>query len=86
MEGLLRFATAKGHPEKFHVTMTRAWLDIINAARHAHPDLDPASLVEACPELLDRNALFRFYTPERLNSDEARAGWIAPDRAEIGRI
>jgi hypothetical protein len=86
MEGLLRFATAKGHPEKFHVTMTHAWLDVIDAARHAHPDLDPAALVDACPELLDRNALFRFYTPERLNSDEARAGWIAPDRAEIGRI
>jgi hypothetical protein len=86
MEGLPRFATAKGHPEKFHVTMTRAWLDVIDAARRAHPDLDPAALVDACPELLDRNALFRFYTPERLNSDEARAGWIPPDRAEIGRI
>jgi len=86
LQGLLRFATAKGHPEKFHVTMTRAWLDFIDAARLAHPGLSPASLVDACPELLDRNALSRFYTPERLHSDEARTGWVPPDLAEIGRI
>ena len=86
MDGLLRFAAAKGHPEKFHVTMTRAWLDLIEAARRAHPDLAPAALVDACPELLDRDALLRFYSPERLNSDEARTAWVPPDRAEIGRI
>src|SRR5436190_18474870 len=66
-DGVLRFAIAKGHPEKFHVTMTRAWLDLIDAARRAHPDLAPAALVAACPELLDRNALLRFYSPGRLN-------------------
>ena len=86
MEGLLRFATAKGHPEKFHVTMTRAWLDFIEAARLAHPRLTPSSLLDVCPELLDRNALARFYTAERLHSEEARTRWVAPDIAEIGRI
>ena len=86
MEGLLRFATAKGHPEKFHITMTRAWLDFIEAAQLAHPDLPPSSLLDVCPELLDRNALSRFYTPERLHSEEARTRWVPPDLAEIGRI
>ena len=85
-DGLLRFATAKGHPEKFHVTMTRAWLDFIEATRLAHPDLAPSSLLEVCPELLDRNALARFYTPERLHSEHARTAWVPPDLAEIGRI
>ena len=86
LDGLLRLATAKGHPEKFHVTMTRAWLDLIDAARRAHPDLASAALVDACPDLLDRNALNRFYTPGRLHSDEARTRWVPPDLAEIGRI
>src|SRR4051812_50192003 len=53
-DGLLRFATLKGHPEKFHVTMTRAWVDLIDAARTARPDArDAAALVSACPLLLD---------------------------------
>lgn len=86
MDGILRFAIAKGHPGKFHVTMTRAWLELIDAARLAHPDLAPAALIEACPDLLDRDALLRFYSRERLHSDQARTAWIPPDLAEIGRI
>ena len=86
LQGLLRFAMAKGRPEKFHVTMTRAWLDFIEAARLAHPELPPSSVLEVCPELLDRNALLRFYTPERLHSEEARTGWVPPDLPEIGLI
>jgi hypothetical protein len=82
-EGLRRFAAAKGVPEKFHVTMTIAWLDLVEAARQRHPAAcDPASLVAACPELLNRDALLRFYSPERLHSDEARRGWVPPDRHE----
>lgn len=80
-EGLRRFATAKGVPEKFHVTMTIAWLDLVDDARRQYPELgDPAALVAACPELLDRDALLRFYTRERLMSDQARQQWVAPDR------
>jgi hypothetical protein len=79
--GLLRFATLKGHPEKFHVTMTRAWIDLIEAARTEHPEArDAAALVAACPELLDRNALLRFYSPELLASDIAREQFVPPDR------
>jgi hypothetical protein len=81
LEGLVRFATAKGQPEKFHVTMTHAWIDLIEAARSAHPDApDAAALVGACPELLDSDALLRFYSPERLKSADARERWVPPDR------
>ena len=81
-DGLRRFATAKGVPAKFHVTMTIAWLDLVEAARRRLPDVgDPAALVAAFPELLARDALLRFYTRERLMSDEAREKWVAPDLA-----
>ena len=86
MAGLLRFATAKGQPEKFHVTMTRAWVDLIDAARRSRPELSAAALVDARPELLDRGALLRFYSTERLNSPEARTHWVPPDLQEIDRI
>ena len=81
-DGLQRFAAAKGVPEKFHVTMTIAWLDLVDAARRRLPEVrDPAALIAAYPELLDRDALLRFYTRERLMSDEARQKWVAPDLA-----
>jgi hypothetical protein len=81
-EGLRRFAAAKGVPEKFHVTMTRAWIELVEDARRRHPEArDPASLVMACPELLNRDALLQFYSPERLKTAEAREGWVPPDRA-----
>jgi hypothetical protein len=80
-DGLRRFATAKGVPEKFHVTMTRAWVELIESARRACPQSEsPEALVASCPELLDRDALLRYYSQERLNSPEARGGWMPPDR------
>ncbi len=79
-EGLRRFAVAKGVPEKFHVTMTIAWLELVDDARTRHPEApDPSALVTVCPELLNRDALLRFYTSERLLSDEARQRWVPPD-------
>ena len=81
-EGLRRFAAVKGVPEKFHVTMTIGWLELVDDARRRHPEAcDPGALVSACPELLNRDALLRFYSSERLMSDDARQRWIPPDRA-----
>ena len=87
LEGLRRFATAKGDPQKFHVTMTRAWIALIESARGANANVrDATELVAACPVLLDRDALLRFYSRDRLNSDEARTGWIPPDLAPAIQI
>jgi hypothetical protein len=80
-DGVRRLAAHDGHPEKFHLTMTRAWVDLLQAARAAHPDApDPAALVAACPTLLDKDALLRFYSRESLYSELARTGWVPPDR------
>ena len=79
-EGVQRLAAGDGHPEKFHLTMTRAWVDLLQAARGAHPDaLDPPALVAACPALLDKDALLRFYSRESLHSERARTTWVPPD-------
>jgi hypothetical protein len=83
-DGLLLFATLKGHPEKFHVTMTRAWLDLLEAARRRHPGGTPAEIAAANPELLDPKALDQYYSPGRLDSETARTSWVTPDRAPVG--
>ncbi|MBA3888642.1 MAG: hypothetical protein H0X67_23385 [Acidobacteria bacterium] len=82
-DGLLLFATLKGHPEKFHVTMTRAWLEPLAAARAAQPGGDPAAFVSAWPEVLDARALRRFYSAGLLDGDAARTSWLEPDLAPL---
>jgi hypothetical protein len=80
-DGLLLFATLKGHPEKFHVTMTRAWLDLLDAVRQRHPGRTPAEIVAANPQLLNPKALDQYYSPGVLDTDGARTSWVEPDLA-----
>jgi pyridoxamine 5'-phosphate oxidase len=84
MTGLTRFATAKGAPEKFHYTLTRAWLALIADARARVPDAeDAAAILAAYPALGDPQAIERHYSSDRLASDAARRGWVEPNRAAL---
>ncbi|WP_201776829.1 hypothetical protein [Streptacidiphilus anmyonensis] len=88
-EGIRRTATAAGAPQKFHVTMTRAWVELVahhlaaddgaNPARAAGADFD--AFAARHPELLDKALLSRFYTPQTLAADTSRTTWIEPDLA-----
>jgi pyridoxamine 5'-phosphate oxidase len=87
VDGLQRFANAKGVPGKFHYTLTRAWLALILDARARYPHArTAAALVDACPLLGDVRAIDRFYSVERLGSEHARAAWVEPDRAPISAV
>lgn len=82
--GLKRFAAATGQPGKFHYTMTRAWLELIQAARLSYPDArDVDELLAACPALANSRALERYYSSEALSSAAARADWVPPDLTPI---
>ena len=79
--GLTAFAAAKGHPEKFHYTLTRAWLELIITARRQHPDVTSAAdLLVRVPALADPGSVRRFYSNAVLDGDGARRGWVPPDR------
>ena len=81
VRGLTALANAKGHPEKFHYTMTRAWLELIVAARRQHPDIGSAAdLLTRVPGLAEPRFLRRFYSDAVLDGDTARRGWVPPDR------
>jgi hypothetical protein len=84
VDGLRRFAAAKGTADKFHYTMTRAWLELIVASRRSHPQAaDADALIDACPSLATSRALARYYSEGVLSSAAARADWVPPDLMRI---
>ncbi|MCG6498824.1 hypothetical protein [Kitasatospora sp. A2-31] len=89
-EGIRRTALAAGAPEKYHATMTRAWVELVgHHAGRAGTALDGGAdrsdradfeaFADRHPELLDKALLSRFYRTATLASAEARAGWVEPD-------
>lgn len=76
---LLALAASHGVAQRFHHTLTVAWVRIIESARRPHPDMPFDALVRACPSLLDKDAPLAYYTRDVLYSDEARARWVEPN-------
>jgi hypothetical protein len=75
-----RYATHLGATEKYHETVTRAWMDLVqHAVARAQNALNFDELVTANPDLADPKALAAYYSPERLASPAARQEWVAPD-------
>lgn len=80
-KSLQRFLAHVGAPpEKYHETMTRAW---ILAVRHFMDRTAPCdssdALIERHPELLDGNIMLTHYSAGLLFSDEARRTFVEPD-------
>ncbi|MFI2735546.1 hypothetical protein [Streptomyces sp. NPDC018711] len=82
-EGIRRTATAAGAPQKFHTTMTRAWVELVAGCVRESGRQDFAAFAAHHPELLDKGLLALFYRPATLASDEARAAWVEPDLAPL---
>jgi len=77
--GIQAFAKHLGKPDLYHETLTIAWVRLI--ATHDEPSFD---------EFLSRNEhrlngalLHRFWSPERLQSEEARREWLLPDKMQL---
>ncbi len=86
LDGAVRYSRAlrrlcgrAGRPEKFHQTVTVAFLSLIaeRLAARAYPDF--ASFAAVNPDLLDPGALARWYSPRRLASRAAREAFLLPD-------
>lgn len=84
-DGILRTATAAGAPQKYHATMTRAWVELVAHAAAADPQPPTGSGFAAFaarhPDLLDKDLLSRYYRPQTLAAPEARTAWVEPDLA-----
>lgn len=80
-QGIRRTARYAGAPQKYHVTISRAWVELI--AHHvAEDDTDDFdAFAESNPPLLDKRLLSRFYRSSTLAGMPARTAWVEPDLA-----
>jgi len=67
-------------PQKYHHTVSRAWVEIV--AHHVGADPDCAdfdTFAGRHPALLDKRLLGRHYRSSTLAAGPARSGWVEPD-------
>ncbi len=80
-DGIQRFNERQGNLTGYHETITLAWVAVIERFLSVR-DLDvPVSVLagELLGQCGEKDYLLRFYSRERLFSDEARAHWVPPD-------
>jgi hypothetical protein len=77
--GLRRTARYAGAPQKYHATMSRAWVEAVAFHVGEMPGATFEQLVLANPGLLDKRLLLRFYRSPTLASPAAKTGWVPPD-------
>jgi hypothetical protein len=80
-EGIKRTARYAGRPQKFHATVSRAWVALVAHQLAAHPGDDFDEFIQRSPDLLDKRLLTRFYHSRTLAGPAARIGWVEPDKA-----
>ncbi|HLW83247.1 MAG TPA: hypothetical protein VKS20_14505 [Candidatus Acidoferrales bacterium] len=79
-QGILSFATHHGSPQKYHHTMTVAWVRLIAAAQRETPEIKRfEDFAAAHPSLLELRALSKYYSASRMGSSAARSAWVEPD-------
>ncbi len=67
-------------PQKYHHTVSRAWVELV--AYHVAEDPDCAdfdAFADRNPALLDKRLLTRHYRSATLAAAAARGGWVEPD-------
>jgi len=80
-DGIQRTARYAGAPQKYHATISRAWVELVGHHAAEQDATDFAAFAEHHAALLDKRLLTRFYRPATLAGTDARTGWIEPDLA-----
>ena len=77
-DGIQRTARYAGAPQKYHATVSRAWVEIVGHHKTEDGE-DFDAFVARHPALLDKRLLTRHYTSATLASTAAKQGWVEPD-------
>jgi hypothetical protein len=85
LSGIRKLARHFGVSEKFHHTVTAAWMRMI-AARRKPGTAVYSRWISENPELLNKDLLRVHYSDERLASEQARAGWQEPDKEPLPAV
>lgn len=75
---LRRMVAAAGQPEKYHDTITVAFMALIAERLGEDHDQDFDAFAAANPDLFDAGVLERWYGRERLFSPQARRAFVLP--------
>jgi hypothetical protein len=78
-DAITKVAAAHGEPQKFHATITGAWVRCVAVHRQRWPADTFEKFIERNPELLDAKLLGQHFSRGVLFSDAARAGLVDPD-------
>jgi hypothetical protein len=78
-QGIRAYAKHLGKPEIYHETLTIAWVRLI--ASHNEPTFD--EFLRLNEHRLNGELMHRFWSTDRLQSDNARKKWLAPDRNQL---
>lgn len=80
VSGIRHIAGAHGHAPKYHETMTRFWIWLVDHAMRARPEITSFDdFLTAYPMVLDKTLPFRHWSHDGLMSPAARAVWVDPD-------
>ena len=77
--GIQRTATYAGRPQKYHVTISRAWVELVGHHLAFSNATDFDTFAKQNPALLDKRLLTRFYRSSTLAGSQARTSWVEPD-------
>jgi hypothetical protein len=84
--GIRALAAAHGHADKYHATLSQAWVRVVALAMQHTPQGTFDELLAAHPRLLDKNLLLSHYSRTVLFGPRARDHWVAPDRRPIPAV
>jgi hypothetical protein len=80
LDGIRHFAAAHGAADRFHETLTRFWIKLVQHLVEVFPSVERFDdLVARFPLLADKTSVYRHYSHEALASPAARQGWLMPD-------
>ncbi len=74
-----RVARQHGAADKYHETITRAWLHFVAVHIQRWGAESFEEFIDRNPDLLDRKLLEHFYSRELILTESARAAWVGPD-------
>lgn len=78
-----RIAREHGAEDKYHETITRAWLRFVVVHMRRWGAASFEEFIERNPDLLDRRVIEHFYSHEQILSESARAAWVDPDLRQL---
>ena len=82
-DGIQRTARYAGAPQKYHATVSRAWVELVGHHALESGEGDFTTFADRNLVLLDKRLLTRFYRPATLAAPQAKSDWVEPDLAPV---